>query len=103
MKDNIETISMVQHQLAMNTVKFEKALTGYRTSMQDQERIRCKAIMDDQIGLIKQGVAELRRKGIHKQEVKVEEDYKQFTMTGSEESYAALKHDIQTLRDYNNS
>ncbi len=97
----IETKSMVHENLKANATKFENALHIYRTNATPEEKTRLKAIMDEQLGLIKQSVDEIKLKGMHTQEVKVEDSYKAFTTTGSEESYAALEHDMQTLLDYN--
>ena len=88
--------------LELSAAKFENALQSYRGDPTGEEKERLKAIMDEQLGLIKQAVDEIKLKGLHKQEGKVESDYKAFISSESEESYAALEHDVQTLRDYNN-
>jgi len=89
--------------LEESALKFENALRKYREDPSSEEKRHLKGVMDAQLGLIKQAAAEISVSGLHKQEAKVESDYKHFMSIGSDESYAALEHDIQTLRDYNNS
>jgi hypothetical protein len=96
-----ETKDLVHQQLEASAAKFENALDSYRLTGTSEEKTHLKAIMEEQLGLIRQAVDEIKLKGIHKQGVKVEDDYKAFTATGSDESYSALAHDLQTLRDYN--
>ncbi|MBS0625940.1 MAG: hypothetical protein JSS32_07815 [Verrucomicrobia bacterium] len=84
-----------------SAVKFDEALTGYQLA-DPEEKARLRAFMDDQLNVINAAVREIKRGGLYKQNVKVENDYKQFIETESSESYSALKHDIQTLREYNN-
>ncbi|HEX2583176.1 MAG TPA: hypothetical protein VHL30_03575 [Chlamydiales bacterium] len=97
----VETKEKVHQDLEASALKFENALQVYRTNATPEEKTRLKAIMDTQLALIKQAVDEIKLKGMNKQELKVEDSYKKFTTTGSDESYAALENDLQTLRDYN--
>jgi hypothetical protein len=96
----VETKEHNQKKLEVSLLKFEEGLEKYKTSRSNEEQVHIKGIMDGQLGLIKQSSSEILRQGVHKQEVKVEKNYHSFLETGSDESYAALKHDIQTLRDY---
>jgi len=95
----IETKEKNLKNLELSLFKFEEALEGYRNGSQEKQN-HMKKIMDSQLGLINHSSSEILRQGVHKQEVKVEKDYRAFLENGSDESYAALKHDIQTLRDY---
>jgi len=97
----IQTQQTAQQSLEASAAKFENALQSYKAGPTSEEKERLKSIMDEQLALIKQAVDEIKQKGINKQEVKVQNDYKEFTSTGSDESFSALEHDLQTLRDYN--
>jgi hypothetical protein len=97
-----QTPAMAHQQLETSTTKFSDALSSYNMGQMEEEKKHLKVVMDEQLGLIRQAVSELKQKGIQKQEAKVEADYKEFMTSGSDESYLALEHDIQTLREYNN-
>jgi hypothetical protein len=57
--------------------------------------------MDQQLGLLKQSVDELKQKGIHKQEAKVESDYKKFMqMEPKSEMSQWLRTNIAPLSQY---
>ena len=90
-----------QKDIEQSSMKFDKALSSYQ-SADFEERGKLKEYMDEQLELINAAVQESKRSGMHKQAVKVEKDYKEFIEQGSDESYSALKHDLQTLLDYNN-
>ena len=81
------------------SMRFLNALEMYKNDGGD--RAQLKALMDQQLGLIRSAVAEIKRAGIYKQEVKVENDYKAFIGDTSEANFAALEHDVITLREYN--
>lgn len=81
------------------SMKFLNALEMYKTDGSDREQL--KALMDQQLSLIRSAVSEIKRAGIYKQEVKVENDYKAFMSDSSDTNFAALEHDLMTLREYN--
>lgn len=83
-----------------SSLKFLNALEMYKNDT-GEDKAQLKAIMDQQLGLIRSAVSEIKRAGIYKQEVKVENDYKAFMSDGSDSNFAALEHDILTLREYN--
>lgn len=91
--DDIETSSL----------KFLSALGAYENdhSLSGEDKERLKDVMDQNLEVIRSSITELKRAGIYKQEVKVENDYKDYMSKGDSESYAALEHNVQTLRDYN--
>ena len=82
-----------------SSLKFLNALEMYKNDDGDKEQL--KALMDQQLGLIRSAVAEIKRAGIYKQEVKVENDYKAFMSDASDSNFTALEHDVLTLREYN--
>ena len=94
------TINQYHADLNKGAGKFLKALDQFDTAT-PEEQARLKAVMDEQLLVIRSAVNELKRPGLNKQETKVENDYKSYMQTSSPESYSALKHDIATLRDYN--
>lgn len=86
-------------QLNDNSQKFLNALEGYQSGDAKQKE-HLKGVMDQALGLIKSAVDELKTPGIHKQEAKVEKDYKNFLQKDSSENFSNLEQDISTLRDY---
>jgi hypothetical protein len=95
------TVKQYQKDLDFNAEKFLNALQSYNLSQDSEEKAQLKGIMDQQLALIRSAVQEIKRSGINKQEVKVENDYKQFMSDNSDTSLQALEEDVQTLRDYN--
>ena len=87
--------------LEHSALKFENALEAFAQSKNGEDKTRLKAVMDEQLQLIQQAVNEIKIKQIHKQGEKVVKDYNQYIQNSTEEHFAALEHDIQTLRDYN--
>jgi hypothetical protein len=84
------------------TEKFQNTLQSYETSAADSEKKEhLKAIMDQQLLLIRSAVNEIKRGGMHKQEALLEKHYKAYMQKSSPEGFSALEHDIATLRDYN--
>ncbi len=92
-------LAAYQKEIQQSALKFENALQSYLIANKE-EKVRLKAIMDDQLHLIQEAVREVKRAGVSKQEVKIEADYKQFLTGASDEAVAALQHDLQTLRDF---
>ncbi|MDE3045144.1 MAG: hypothetical protein KGJ02_00650 [Verrucomicrobiota bacterium] len=83
--------------LEVSTRKFEEAFQQYlKASPTDKPRL--KGVMDTHLHLIQESSRELQR--LHKQEFKLEADYRHFFNEHSEESILAIEHDLQTLRDY---
>lgn len=96
------SIQSYQNDVDQSTLKFQNAFESYQITSDSDQRARLKAIMDQQVLVLRAAVRELKLQGIYKQEVKVEADYQAFlSSNGSSESQAALLHDLQTLRDYN--
>lgn len=88
-----------RQEVSQSSLKFQNALESYQFA-DGEDKLHLKAIMDEQLQLIRSSVREIKRTGIAKQEQKVEDDYQKFLKDGSSENFAALEHDIQTLRDY---
>jgi hypothetical protein len=83
-----------------SSLKFLNAMATYHSGPME-ERERLQGVMDQQLAIIRASSTELRRAGIHKQDVKVENNYKAYIQDPSLSNYAALKHDVETLRLYN--
>ena len=94
------SLERYHEEIDQSSLKFINALETYKDAS-GEEQTRLRAIMDQQLGIIRSAVNELKRAGIYKQEVKVENDYKAYLSDGSTEHYAALEHDIATLREFN--
>lgn len=86
--------------LDQSTVKFLNALAEFQVGPVEQ-RDHHKGVMERELLLIRAAVAELKRPGVHKQDVLVENNYKAYIADANMTNYAALKHDIETLRLYN--
>lgn len=85
-----------------SSLKFLNALESYNNdSLSSEEKAHLKLIMDQQMDIIRSAVKEIRTAGMYKQEVKVESGYKEYMGKGDPQSFAALEHDLITLRDYN--
>lgn len=97
----VPTQETYHRDLEASALKFENAIEAYNQSGNREDKARLKVVMDEQLHLIQEAVNEIKLKEIHKQSEKVSKDYDQFISTGSNENLAALEHDIQTLRDYN--
>lgn len=95
------TIKTYQRQLEQSAAKFENALQSYQTASNPQEKEQLKNLMEQQLGLIRSAVQEIKRGGMYKQDVLVDSDYQRYMQNPSPENIAALEHDLQTLRDYN--
>jgi hypothetical protein len=96
------TVQDYHRQLDQATMKFENALISYQSSASTPEdKLRLKQVMDEQLLLIQSAIRELQRSGIYKQGQKVADDYSKFIQSNDLEKYAALEHDLQTLREYN--
>src|SRR2546426_8139043 len=87
-------------QVEQNSVKFLNALESYKIA-DSSERDHLRGIMDQSLAMIRSAVHEIKRSGIYKQEVKVENDYRDYMNSPSTENSATLEEDISTLRDYN--
>jgi hypothetical protein len=96
------TIAKYRANLEQSAAKFENALDSYQVSNDNEEKLRLKDIMNQQLALIKSSVDEIKQGGIYKEQVKVSTDYQKFMENPSPENSSALQHDLQTLRDYNN-
>jgi len=89
-------------QIDAGCTKFMNAAALYETESSAEERTHLKQIMDQQLALIQSAVKEMQQKpGLHEVEGKVVSDYQSYLSgKGGEESFAALQHDLQTLKDY---
>lgn len=98
-----EAIVQAHQDIENSSMKFLSALGAYENdhNLSSADKDRLKDLMDQHLEVIRSAVSELKRAGIYKQEVKVENDYSDYMSKGDSESYSALEHDIQTLRDYN--
>lgn len=91
---------MYHRQLDRSSLKFLRTLEKYQNSS-GEEKERLKSIMDQQLKIIQSAVNELKRAGISKQEVKFENVYRAYLDDESPSNFAALEHDLFTLREYN--
>jgi len=94
------TVDEYKASVDQNALKFMNALESYNLANDPEQKAQLKAIMDQQLALIRSAVAEIKQAGIYKQDVKVENDYKQFMSGGSPDAKTALETDLETLRDY---
>jgi len=94
------TVQDYRKSIDLNATKFLNALESYNIASDSEQRGQLKAIMDQQLALIRSAVNEIKQQGIYNQDVKVENDYKQFMSGGNPDSLSALEQDIETLRDY---
>jgi uncharacterized protein YicC (UPF0701 family) len=86
--------------LQTHLFKFEHALDAYTKSNGD-EKARLKTVMDTHLEIIRPDVSEITTKSIHKLGEKLAKDYHLYVAFHSDENFAALKQDIQTLRECN--
>jgi len=99
-KQNTE--ETIRKSIETSALRFENALASYQNTTDANDRIRLKGVMDDSLKLINQAISGIKQQtGMGKQQEKVQGDYKKFIASGSDQDFAALEHDIQTLRDYN--
>lgn len=96
-----QTKERYRRDLDKSAGKFLKALEIYHTTSDEGEKGHQKGVMDEQLRLIRATTQELMRAGMHKEESRVEGDYRAYLNGHSEEAFAALKHDLMTLCEYN--
>ena len=94
------TEEMYHKQLDANMLKFANALASYSASRGD-EKVRFKGMMDTHLELIQSSINEIKTKEIHKQGEKLTKDYQLYIHLNSDENFAAVEQDLQTLREYN--
>ena len=97
---NIDTY---KQQLDASSTKFLKALEEYNQSKSTDQQKHFKAVMDQQMYVINSSIAELNKKGIHKDAMKVSKDYKDYIEEETPSNYTCLRNDVETLRDLNKS
>ena len=96
-----QNLQKIHRELDVSAEKFQNALETYQATDDTGERERLKSIMDQQLAIIHTAVSAIKKRGIYKQEVKVENDYKAYIESGSSENFTALEQDLSTLREYN--
>jgi len=87
--------------LDRSSSKFLTALQAYEVAKDDTARTQLKGVMDAQLEVIRAAINGLKRAGVYKQGVKVDNDYQNYMKGSTTDSYAALEHDMLTLREYN--
>jgi len=97
------TVETHKEQLNTSSTKFLNALEGYNQSKNPGEQKHLRAVMDQQMTVIKSSIAELNRAGIHKDAAKVGKDYMDYLDEESSSNYTCLHNDLETLRDLNRS
>ncbi|HSX13730.1 MAG TPA: hypothetical protein VLE96_04830 [Chlamydiales bacterium] len=96
MKENDYHLSLkkeIEHFLA--------ALRHYTLQPVGVERQRLASVMEGHLKVILATVPEIKRLGIHKEAVAVENAFKAYMKSASAENYAALEHTVVTLNDFN--
>lgn len=88
-------------QLQDGIIRFENALSGYQVAKNPEEIEHLQAIMNQQMGLIRNAVQEIKRLGINKEGQRVQSDYEHYRADPSKENLTALQQDLSTLQDYN--
>jgi hypothetical protein len=86
--------------LSTHLMKFEMALGLYIKSQGD-EKTRLKSVMDSHLTLIQSAVSEIMTESIHKYAAKLTKDYHDYLAFHSDEHFAAVKQDLQTIRECN--
>ncbi len=94
------SIQQYHKEVDHNADKFLNALQSYHRGS-EEDRKQLKPIMDQCLSLIRAAVSEIKQKGIAKQEIKVENDYKKYLQTDNPNDLSALEEDLSTLKDYN--
>ena len=95
------TEEMYHKQLQDNITRFENALSGYQISNDPQETEHLKAMMSQQMELIRSAVNEIKRLGIHKQGDVVFSDYQHYRNDPTSANLTILQQDLTTLKEYN--
>jgi len=92
------TVENYQRQLDRNLSKFSETLEKYNQVDNLKEHERFKALMHEQMQLIQSALSALHQPGVHRMSNQVEKDYTNFLDQATEEHYARLQSDIETLR-----
>lgn len=94
-----ETVKEYRNQLLKSSGRFQRAMDAYVEADRPEEKARLKAIMQEQLALIRAAVREIRRTGLEKESVQLEEDYQKFIHDPRGENQSALVQDLETLRE----
>jgi len=86
--------------LVKHALKFEAAVNAHKESRGDEE-IRLKAVMEDHLQQIQAATNEIQTKEMHKQSVKLAKSTHEYFNYKSDENFAAVEQDLQTLMEYN--
>ncbi len=90
-----------QKSLEHDCQHFLSALRHFSTEDPSPKKDHFITTMDAHLELILSAVPEIKRSGITKEAVQVERTYKAYMGNASLETYAALEHAVETLRQYN--
>lgn len=82
-----------------NAVKFEEALMQYQEA-DLEKKVYFKSLMDEKLALIRASSLEIKKAGVHKQEVKLEHHFQAYINAPTEEHLSALRQDLETLKEY---
>lgn len=88
-------------QLQDSIIRFENALSSYQVTKDQEEMAHLQTIMNQQMGLIRSAVSEIKRLGINKEGQKIQSDYEHYRDNPSQENLTALQQDLSTLQDFN--
>ena len=94
------SVQKYRDQIDQGSLKFLNALDSYNFEGDYQQKLQLKAVMDEQLALIRYAVNEVKRAGIYKQDVKVENDYEAYMRNKTPDNLSALQQDVVTLREY---
>jgi hypothetical protein len=95
------TEQMYNKNLQDSIIHFENALNGYQVSKNSEETEHLRAMMRDQMELIRSSVNEIKLLGMHKQGEVVHSDYERYMNNSSQSNLIALQQDLSTLKQYN--
>lgn len=91
---------MYHRDLEKHAAQFERVLQEY-TKSQGDEKSRLKSTLDQHLDLIKASASEVTTRNMHKQTQKFAKSYHDYVHFDSDENFAALEQDLETLRENN--
>ena len=98
--NHVQTAKMYRNDLMKNTLKFQNSMDAYLSTTDETEKTRLKSLMKEQLGLIQAAVKEIKTRGLHKEDIKLEADYHKFIEDPTGENVSALAQDIETIREH---
>jgi len=90
------------HAAQKNLEKFEEHLISYHSEQNHEKRDTLERYLDDTLLVIKADLEIIGKRGTHKEIGQIVKEYEAFKQSNSDNDYAALGQDLQTVKQFLN-